>query len=169
MKKKLLLIVLVLLSSLALTAGTYYLLEARKSRTDIPENIQKQLTIIPFIPSRDSALKVDRTTYKYDPNQKGLSFIIAGGEYGELTVSEQPTPQEFIDIPDFYPKLVDNFKRYASFESQYGTVYLTRPNGQLKGQTAVMNGRGVLLFIRSQKDLAEDQWRQLFNIIEIGK
>jgi hypothetical protein len=114
-------------------------------------------------------LKIEEDTYKYDASQKGLSYIAAGSDFGRLTISQQPTPQSFIDIPNLYDKLVDNLNRYGVFQNPLGTVYLTRPDGQKSGQTAVLNSNGVLMFVRSEKNLDDGQWRSIFNQISLDK
>lgn len=140
-----------------------------KPKPPIPKTIQSQLDFTPYLVKPGAAITVDKGTYKYDPSQKGLSFVATGKDFGKLTISEQPTPQQFIDIPEVYSKLVDKLNRYSVFDNDMGTVYLTRPDDQHTGQTAVINSKGVLMFVRSAKNLSDDQWRKLFGSFALEK
>lgn len=146
------------------------LLYARLSPSPpIPGDIQNKLEFKPYLTDTKKGLTVDKSSYKYDQGKKTLSYIIHSYEYGNLIVSEQPTPQQFIDIPDVYNKVIDGLNRYSVFQNQLGTVYLTRPSDQKSGQTAVLNSSGVLMFVRSDKNLSDDQWRSIFNQINLEK
>lgn len=141
--------------------GTVYLVQRQGI---LPQNIQRQLDFKPFVVSSNSTvLHVNKSSYKYDASQQVLSFTVSSGDYGLLTVSEQTTPQTFIDISDYYTKLLDTLNRYSVFDDSLGAVYLIQPKDQKTGQTAVLNASGVLMFVRSNKDLSDDQWRQVFN------
>lgn len=142
-----------------LAVGLYLL----RPRPAIPQAVQSRLTFTPYVVRPGGAISVDRQSYKYDPAEQGLSFVATGPKVGRLVVSEQPTPQQFIDIPDVYNKLVDGLNRYSVFDNQLGTVYLTKPKNQPSGQTAVLNSNGVLMFVRSEKDLSDGQWRVAFS------
>lgn len=164
MEQRLKFVIAVILTSGLVTGavvGTIYLVQRQGI---LPQNIQRQLDFKPFVVSSNStSLHVNKSSYKYDPSQQGLSFTISADSYGLLTVSEQTTPQAFIDIPDYYTKLLDTLNRYSVFDDSLGTVYLIHPKDQKTGQTAVLNASGVLMFVRSTKDLSDEQWRQIFN------
>ncbi len=168
-KKKPLFVALAIFGLIFIAADVAIGIYLLKPRPPIPKNIQSQLDFTPYIIQPDAGIKVDVGSYKYDASQKGLSFIATGRDYGKLTISEQPTPQQFIDIPEVYSKLVDKLNRYSVFDNATGTVYLTRPDGQHGGQTAVINSKGVLMFVRSAKDLSDDQWRKLFRSFTLEK
>jgi hypothetical protein len=107
-------------------------------------------------------------TVKYDSKLKLLSY--QSSAFGiNTTVSEQPTPDSFNDIPAVYQKVLDSWKEYASFGNSNGTVYLTRPGDQNGKEVGVLNSKGTLMFIKADKDLSNDQWKQLFNNLDIVK
>lgn len=156
-------LILAALVLILILAGLFILLKPKQA---IPKTIQKQLDFIPYA-AKGHDIRLDKNSYKYDPSQKGLSFTASSTEYGKLTFSEQPTPQQFIDIPDLYTKLIDKLNRYSVFNNQLGTVYLTKPADQKNGQTAVINSSGVLMFVRSEKDLTDSQWRKIFESVTL--
>jgi hypothetical protein len=168
-KKKPLFIALMVFGVMFLAADAAIGIYLLKPKPPIPKNIQSQLDFTPYLVQPGTGITIDTSSYKYDASQKGLSFIARGKEYGKLTISEQPTPQQFIDIPEVYSKLVDKLNRYGVFDNAIGTVYLTRPDGQHTGQTAVINSKGVLMFVRSAKDLSDDQWRKVFGSFVLEK
>ncbi|HEY2004221.1 MAG TPA: hypothetical protein VGH44_03835 [Candidatus Saccharimonadia bacterium] len=130
----------------------------------IPGAIKKQLTSTLLVP-KDSRFVVDRQSAKYDASLKLLTFNTAA--FGQqVVISEQPSPDTFADIPDYYSKLVNGMNSYSDFDTAIGTVHLTRPL-QLGGkQAAVLNAKGTLLFAKSASDLSDDQWRQFFNTFD---
>jgi hypothetical protein len=48
-------------------------------------------------------------------------------------------------------------------------VYLIRPGEQNGKEVGVLNSKGTLMFIKADKDLSGDQWKQLFNNLDIIK
>ncbi len=133
----------------------------------VPVEIKRAVTSTIMVP-QVREVEVSRDSMIYDSKLKLLSFTVAA--YGVKTVvSEQPTPESFIDIPQVYDKVVTNMNEYSKFDSDSGTVHLTRPK-DLKGkQAAVMNAKGTLMFVKPDRDLSDEQWRKLFNGLEVVK
>jgi len=133
----------------------------------VPVEIKRAVTSTIMVP-QVREVEVSRDSMIYDSKLKLLSFTVAA--YGVKTVvSEQPTPESFIDIPQVYDKVVTNMNEYSKFDSDSGTVHLTRPK-DLKGkQAAVMNAKGALMFVKPDRDLSDEQWRKLFNGLEVVK
>jgi hypothetical protein len=133
----------------------------------IPGKIKGSVTSTIFVPAGPQ-VKNQSATVKYDSSLKLLSYqSIAYGV--NTTVSEQPTPQNFIDIPEVYDKVVTSYNQYENFDTAAGTVYLTRPKNQNGRQVAVMNSKGTLMFVKADRDLSDDQWRKFFNNLQIVK
>jgi hypothetical protein len=118
-------------------------------------------------PDSQSPATVKTGSIKYDAGTQVLTYIIADAGV-PITISEQSTPQAFIDIPQSYATLINSLNNYASFDSLQGTVALTYPkelNGQ---QSAVMNTKGTLMFAHpTNGSLSENQWKNLFNSLEV--
>src|SRR4051794_10749863 len=74
-------------------------------KNPVPGPVRKQLSSTLFVP-REAGAEVDRQSVKYDGSQKLLTYNVTYAGTS-LVVSEQPTPEQFIDIPDVYKKLVD--------------------------------------------------------------
>jgi hypothetical protein len=154
---------ILVLALLALVAAAGYLILSHAGNGPIPADIKKSFKALIFYPSpKDTGFKITPNTVKYDPTSKVVSYV-AERAGTKLTVSEQTTPESFVDIPQAYDKLLEKMHGYYSFDSASGKVTLTRPE-ELKGvQLAVNNNKGTLLFIRSEPDLPPDEWRQMFN------
>jgi hypothetical protein len=133
----------------------------------IPGIIKSQLTSTLVLPSAKQAT-IDRNSAKYDSSLKVLSFnaTVAGHK---VVMAEQPTPDQFIDIPQAYDKVVENMNAYAQFDSALGTVHLTKPTQLHGGQTAVINAKGTLLFAKPSSNLTDDQWRRFFNSFAVAQ
>lgn len=150
-----------------LLGGLYFLFVYHATPNVIPSAIKKQTSFVIFYPGPDPAVVVDAESFKYDNQAKLMSYVITYANI-PITIAEQATPQNLIDIPQAYDKLIETLSEYGSFQSYYDKVSLTHPkefNGQ---QSAVMNSRGTLVFAHpTQGDLTEDQWKKLFNGFEI--
>lgn len=137
------------------------------TRSPISNSILKQISFTVFTPKTSNHLQLKADTIKYDAKLKQLSYIVQFQNQA-VTVAQQSTPDQFSDIPDYYPKLIEKMNAYASFENSLGKVNLTRPT-EIKNQVAVMNTKGTLLFAQSSSDLTPDQWRRLFNTLTIDQ
>lgn len=132
-----------------------------------PPSIRSQVTSTVFVPT-GQGIDVDRESAKFDAGIKLLTYNVQVTGT-KIVVSEQPTPDSFVDIPQVYDKVIAGLDEYAKFESEHGTVHLTRPK-ELKGkQAAVLNAKGTLMFMKPERDLSADQWRQIFNGMKTTK
>lgn len=133
----------------------------------VPAEVKRAVTSTLMVPQvRD--VDVARESMKYDGSLKLLTYTVSA--YGVKTVvSEQPTPENFIDIPQVYDKVVEGMNEYSKFDTDSGTVHLTRPKELNGKQTAVMNAKGTLMFVKPEKDLSDDQWRKFFGSLEVIK
>lgn len=103
------------------------------------------------------------TTFKYDPSAQILSFV-ATIDGATTTVTEQATPDSFNDIPQYYSRLIEEMNGYSTISTYNGNVDLTRPSDVNGDQVAVMNAKGVLMFVHVRSgSLSADQWRIFFN------
>jgi hypothetical protein len=131
----------------------------------IPNSIKSQLTSTLFLPQPSK--EVDPSTVKYDSSGQLLTYRI---NYAGKTMiaTEQPTPDEFVDVPDVYTKLVTGLSQYDQFDCAQGTVYLTKP-ASFGGsdEVAVMNSKGTLSFMHVEGELSTNQWKQFFNNFEV--
>lgn len=111
---------------------------------------------------RKSTLKVTKS------GQDMLASFDAANGGTTLSFTEQATPESFTDVPQVYDKLIEKLRGYSTFDSVNGKVDLTMPE-ELKGvQTAVMNSRGTLIFVRPSKALSANDWRQVFNSLQLA-
>lgn len=158
---------LVVSLAIASISTTAYLVLHKNS--PVPADIKKQVSFLVYYPDKGSLALPDKTSFKYDDASKVLSYKIYLGNVS-MTVAEQATPQNFVDIPEAYNKLIESLNGYKQFDSLYGTVNLTHPK-EFKGeQSAALNAKGTLMFIHpTNGKLSDDQWRQLFNNLRILK
>jgi hypothetical protein len=126
----------------------------------VPQAILKQAPYTVLYAKTNENLQVDKSTYKYDSGNKQLSFV-AQYRGNRIVISQQPTPDQMTDIPEYYPKFISEIGGYTTFDSNLGRVDLARPAG--KGQVAVINAKGALSFFRADHELGTDDWRRLFN------
>ncbi|HEX3082173.1 MAG TPA: hypothetical protein VHQ86_02880 [Candidatus Saccharimonadia bacterium] len=111
-------------------------------------------------------LPPDTVTYDSGP---GVLVLHAKKGKQDLTLSEQATPDPFNDIPDYYPKFVEQLQGYVTFDTPMGKVSLARPTQQHGAQVAIFNGKGTLMFVKPSKELSENEWRAFFAELVIDK
>ena len=133
----------------------------------IPGSLKQQLTSTLIVPSHKQAT-IDRSSAKYDGSLKVLSFTVGTAGH-KLVMAEQPTPDQFVDVPQAFQKVLENMNEYDSFDSVMGTVHLTKPQSLHGGQTAVLNAKGTLLFATPAANLSTDQWRRFFNSFTVSQ
>lgn len=151
----------------SLLVGIIMLVGSRHSPGLIPDNLKKQISFVLFLPSSSPEMNINTKSFRYDPVSKVFTFKMQY-DHSTLTIAEQATPQNFIDIPQAYDKVMETLNEYASFNSYYDKVSLTRPK-EFKGQqSAIMNSKGTLITAHPTKgELTEDQWKKLFNGLEL--
>ncbi len=145
------------LGASALIVGAFVLLH---KSSPIPSNIAKQLTFSAILPAKSGSLiatKIDPSTYKYDPANKLLSFVVTTPSY-TMVVSEQNYPDVLI-----YDKLTNGMNPYDEIATKLGKVTLAHPKSLNGGQAAVVNPSGLLVFAKPSRDLTNDEWTRFFN------
>lgn len=150
----------VLILAVGLAAG---LKKYQSARTIVPANIKAQLSFGIFWPGTDAVLRGDKTTIKYDPTEKLFSYVARTAAGDQIIVSEQQTPESFVDVPTSFTKLTSTMQEYKSIDTSNGKVSLTRPVSLKGRQAAVMNARGVLVFLKPAKDIKDEDWARLAN------
>lgn len=136
----------------------------QKHANPLPKYIIKEISFPVFYPTSQSPVIVNKSSFKYDSSTKVLSFIVTDAGQS-ITVTEQATPESFVDVPQVYTTLINSLNNYSSFDSLQGQVNLTYPK-QFNNmqQSAVMNAKGTLMFAHDiASDLSNAQWQQFFN------
>ena len=129
------------------------------SRGFVSKKLNDQISFSVMHPGSNSRVRTDKSSITYDPAQKYITYT---GKYNSqpLTISEQSTPQQYIDIPEAFARQMDQWHESSTFISSVGTVHITRP--EHKTYTAVLNERGTLVFVTSITPISNEDWRQIF-------
>ena len=158
----------ILIGLVAVTVSGFFIYKVNNSRHNptFPTAIKHQAGFVLFYPTDKSILKVDKSTIKFDASNKLVSYITYNSSNSKIIISEQATPETFVDIPTAYDQLIERLQGYSTFESANGKVSLTHPK-ELKGpQSAVMNSKGTLMFVRPSVNMSDSDWRLLFNSLQ---
>lgn len=133
----------------------------------IPPSIKQKISYVVYYPESIAELTVNKSSFKYDNDNEVLSYTLKYST-ADITIAEQATPENFVDIPQAYDKLTETLNSYSAFNSFHGTVHLTKPK-ELKGQqSAVMNSKGTLMFANvTNGSLTDKEWKKLFNNLEV--
>lgn len=151
---------LVVISSTCLWLG---LVGTQKSDFNPPSEISFGL----WYPSTESSkYKYEQNSLKYDKLSKIVTFNMNDSSGKILTFTEQAVPESSQVPADAFDEQLASIPQDTSFESANGTVSITKPaaNDQT---TAIMKSRGTLLFVTTENKITTDQWRALFNSMEL--
>lgn len=148
--------------ALLLGALVMTLVVVLKPQSPIPADVLSRLNFPVFYPDSVTGYEVDKDSVAYNAHAKVLIFHTKSSSQ-DFTISEQATPDEFNDIPDYYSKLIDKLHGYSNFDSVNGKVSLTRPEEFKGAQQAVFNGKGTLMFVHPAHEMSDSDWRKYFN------
>jgi hypothetical protein len=163
--KKALVLLLVLIT--AVLGGVYYSKQTNKN--PLPENIRGVVSYKVIYPS--NAKQIDPKSFNYQTDKKTLSFKV-NTVASNVVFTEQKAPDALgSDTQAYYPAL--GIHPYAQFKTKLGQVALTKfwQSGNLKpvGQSAVLASNGTFLIAHTEKNLTNDQWKNLFHSLKITK
>lgn len=160
------------IAALLITTGAmanYRHLEREAAR--IPAPVRSELTFSPFIVTLDNR-DYTATDYKLsavDTDVQLLSFKVSF-EGKAVTVSEYVQPPQFVEIPEFKERFLNNvIKQYATVQTANGTVYLGRQVKQDDRQLGIMLERGLIIMFNPDQELSQAEWRRLGDQFDIQK
>ena len=157
---------IVLFVLMATVAGGWYLF-VRAHTSPLPKQISSQLKFIPFVTQKTAQVSLpEAVTYNSSAQVLTYQTYFSGTH---LVTSEQPTPESFSDVPQAYNALINKMRGKDNFDSVNGTVNITYPVELNGTQTAVMNSKGVLIFVKPDKNLSTNDWKQFFNNLQISQ
>ncbi len=159
-----------IVGALVAATGAYWWL-THQAASPIPPDIQKQLTFSPYIvPVGTKGYSSDNYAFATAENDIRVFSFVLQTPSASVAISEQSQPTEFSDIPEYKDRVLSNvIKQYAVVSSGGGTIYLGRASKDNNRQLGVMIERGLLVFMKPDKDLPEAEWRQIGDLLEIEK
>jgi len=136
----------------------------------VPASIRQKAAFEIIYPSGKTA-RADSSSFNYQQSQQSLSFTVRAFD-SDIIFTEQPAPENAgTGEGVYYPAL--GLHPYAQFQSKLGPVALARfyESKTLKprGQSAVLISRGTLLIAHTDRNLSNNQWKQLFESLKITK
>ena len=137
-------------------------------KPSIPNVIKSQLQTTLLIPTGTKYNGIHDSA-KYDSNKKLLTYRVVVDNQPTITISEQPAPSTFTDIPAYYPKFLTDLGDYESFGTIAGTVHLAHPPKAIDTTVGVMFASGTLLFAKPDSNLTDAQWRSFFKDLVAAK
>ena len=114
-------------------------------------------------------VKIDKETFKYDPQAGLMSYVAYTPSNVKLIVSEQAAPDNWTSGNPAYNTLLKSLPGVKSFKTASGTASLTHPTQAGQDQFGFMNANGTMLIIRPSKELPDQEWQKIFNSLEAVK
>ena len=158
--------------AVVLVAGGFALAQVLKPRPNpIPSSVSKQLDFSPLvIPANIKS----PTTSDYSPSvaEDGTRLLVYTIHLhnAKVTVSQNPQPPQFADVPDFKSKFLENvIQQTTSVSTASGTIILGQMAKQKNKQFAVMLERGLIVFLTPSQPLEEKQWRTVGDALDVVK
>jgi hypothetical protein len=137
-----------------------------QSRVLVSKTITSQIGFLLFVPTNTESITYDKSSVKLDNSLKLVTFYVYVSGI-RVTFAEQNAPDSFTDVPQLYDQLLNKLREYQDVSTMFGTVTLTRPVELSGGQSAVADSKGTLIIARPAKDLTEDEWRTVFNNMQL--
>lgn len=135
----------------------------------IPADLQFKAKFALFYPPKNNALKIDKKTYKYEPQDGLISFVSYSPSKTKLTVSQQAAPAFMVAGNPAYQTLVKSLPGVKSFKTANGTVTATHTANKANPGFAFMTKDGTMMIIRPSKTVSDAEWKQIFNSFETVK
>lgn len=160
----------VLAGSIIIFGLTSFLYLKQRDASPLPSRLQDKVSFKVAYP-RHEKTSFNQDSFKYEDKQAALSFSTSY-EGANIAFTEQPVPPALGSSTEaYYPAL--GIHPYAQFKTDLGTVALTKfwQSGSLKpfGQTAIMAVEDTLITARSDKELTNQQWKELFESLKITR
>ena len=109
---------------------------------------------------------LEQNTLQYDKPTGIITFKLNNKNDNVLTFSQQVVPENFSISPEAFDQQLAVLQQVTKFDSVNGTVAITK--GSENGQgTAVLRSKGTLLFAYTKNPLGVDEWRRIFNDLEL--
>lgn len=157
--RKSLAIIVLFLGSMSILIGL--LLFINRDTNPIPADIQSGLTFTPLvIPSdHDTLQTMNYRLSRGEDNTQLLEYTILWEEK-RIVVSISVQPPQFSDIPEYKERFLSNIvQQTATVPTANGTMYLGQLSKQDNAQLGVLVERGLLVFMKPDAPLAENEWR----------
>lgn len=125
---------------------------------------EAQMSFNPLVPLpnlKDTTGKQSTPEFKYNKEKKFLRFVT---EYNRvtMTISQQKVPDDLNSNPAKLMSLAESVEAGTPIDTQKGTAYIGTDE-TTKAQTVVFATDDVLVFIRTDKDLDEQDWKFYIN------
>lgn len=137
----------------------------RPMQSPVPANIRQQVGFSILYPANST---IDPTSWKYLPSQSDLSFTARKDGFSVI-FTEQEVPLAFQNDTAAYDRFIGSLHPIANFQTNLGNVslidFVTATDFQPAGQAGILNTKGTLLLAHPDRELSEDQWRDLFRSI----
>lgn len=152
--------VIVITVSIGVRAGIGVLVPAHKTGTsvDVKGASTSTPTFKPLVPNDKKDLaNSNGTTSKYIPDRQLYTYL---DTYlgAQVTVSEQPAPENLVKNSDELAKLAASIGAKDKVDTAFGPAYIaTSQNGT--SQRVVTVQRGLLIFIETIKKYDNDAWK----------
>lgn len=139
--------------------------------TAIPQSIAQHVAFQIYVPSpTNKSWSALEPSVRYNSQTSVLSITTqTQAKTNDIILDEQPTPDVFTNIPQYYQSLLSKLNEYGQIQTNFGSAYLTHPTELHGGQTAVLNSSGTLLFARPLRSLSKSQWTAFFNDLIVDK
>jgi len=138
----------------------------------MPDDVRSQLTFAPLVISAESKTF---TTKNYDfvkveDGTQLLTYTIDSEKGFSVAASQYEQPPQFTEIPDYQNRFLTNVaKQYDTVQSSAGVIYLGRLTKEDNKQIGLILEKGLIVFLKPDKELDKTQWRSVGNALEIER
>ncbi|OYW85724.1 hypothetical protein B7Z17_01800 [Candidatus Saccharibacteria bacterium 32-49-10] len=150
-------------------AGLFFLYQANKPVSPLPETIKSTMDFSPFVlPTDNPHYTSENFTYgapdDKQPDVRVLRFVATSKtNSAKMTVTEQIIPDQFTDIPEYKEKFLEGY-RSDTVQSANGIIYIGKKDNQ---EIGIMFEKGLMVFLYPEQTISKNEWRQFAETLEI--
>ncbi|HXR50370.1 MAG TPA: hypothetical protein VN778_05080 [Verrucomicrobiae bacterium] len=141
-----------------------------KAPSPVPSHIQQQAGFVIIYPDPRS-YSYKNAGWNYTLKDGSVSFTVKKDGYS-VAFNEQQTPLEYQNDVASYNRFIGSLRPSANFNVPLGTVsitnFVTAGDYQVVGKTGILNSQNTLLLAHPDTDLTDNQWRDLFESLQIS-
>jgi len=135
----------------------------------VPAAIKKQIEFSIIYPDpRQYSNKPNQ--WSYDNKDSAVQFTVSKDKYN-VVFTEEEVPLAYQNDVAAYNRFVGSLKPSANFNVPLGTAsitnFVTAGDYEVVGKTGILNTHGTLLLAHPDTELTDDQWRSLFESLQV--
>jgi hypothetical protein len=140
-----------------------------KAPSPVPKSVRSQAGFAIIYPDPRSYATTP-SAWRYTTSNSTVQFTVTK-DGGSIAFTEEETPLAYQNDAAAYNRFIGGLRPSANFNVPLGTVsianFVTAGDYQIVGKTGILNTQGTLVLAHPDTSLSDDQWRALFQSLQV--